>query len=76
MRKTLPSWSFQGRSLQAISKPVPGPGAYSPSQSNLESSPSFRIGKSKRLDSNVKFSNPGPGNYNPEKPLPNLPNTV
>ena len=76
MRKTSPAWSFRGRSLQLISKAAPGPGSYSPSRANLETSPSFRIGKSKRLDSTYKFAYPGPGNYNPEKPTNNLANTV
>lgn len=76
MRKTSPAWSFRGRSSKSITLPVPGPGTYTPSQSNLESSPSFRIGKSNRLNSNSKFSEPGPANYTPKKPLSANPNTV
>lgn len=76
MRKTSPAWSFRGRNSQLLEEPVPGPGSYSPSQNHMETTPSFRIGTAERLNGRIKFSNPGPGNYDPLKPFQKFPNTV
>lgn len=65
MKKSSPAWSLRGRKSDTYQNNVPGPGSYNPNLSNLEKSPTYRIGKSNRLLRNFS-NNPGPGSYDPK----------
>mmetsp|Transcript_58499 Transcript_58499/g.128259 ORF Transcript_58499/g.128259 Transcript_58499/m.128259 type:complete len:224 (+) Transcript_58499:115-786(+) len=68
--KTLPKWSFQGRSGRQHADPVPGPGAYGHITSDKDKytkSPNFVFGTSGR-DGPRGASQPGPGQYTPDDP--------
>ena len=66
MKKSSPAWTLRGRSTDAPAPSVPGPGAYNPTSSNLESSPKYQIGKSSRI-LRRNSDNPGPGAYDPHQ---------
>ena len=75
MRKSSPAWTFRGRKTEAYKERSPGPGAYSPTASHLDSSPKCAIGRSSRVVS-WDSSNPGPGSYDPRNSGKMSPRTV
>ena len=65
MRKSSPAWTLRGRKSEKSVNIVPGPGAYNPTSSHMESSPKYAIGKSSRIIKS-DVNNPGPGAYDPK----------
>mmetsp|Transcript_12755 Transcript_12755/g.30526 ORF Transcript_12755/g.30526 Transcript_12755/m.30526 type:complete len:225 (+) Transcript_12755:56-730(+) len=68
--KTLPKWSFQGRSGREAAQNVPGPGAYghiTSEKDKFAKSPNFVFGSSSR-DGGRGAAQPGPGQYSPDDP--------
>ena len=64
MKETAPLWSFRSRNESNRVETVPGPGAYTPTNAVLQTSPNYRVGTSKRKELAEKSLTPGPGSYN------------
>ena len=75
MKKSSPAWSLRSRRSEPQVFLLPGPGAYSPNDCNLEASPKYRIGKSSRLIKTNSI-NPGPGAYDPKDIIKSSPRAV
>lgn len=64
MNRTTPNWKIGTEPKHKLESDlkIPGPGAYSPTKHNQETSPNFGMGSGKRPKlAQVNF-NPGPGN--------------
>ena len=63
---------LKGRDLEKNMLYIPGPGAYHPDFSTLKQHhPTFKIGSEQRIpgDKTTIKLVPGPGNYNPKRPM-------